>query len=106
MTDPRNNNVSQTIMKRMTSLHAFRSAAFGALAAFTIGQPALRAADHGDSPVPSNNQEADIADVYFFMDPTAGNENNVILIATIRGFIAAGENSNFGIFDPGVKYRF
>ncbi len=90
----------------MTSLTAIRSAAFSALAALTIGQSALRAADHGDSPVPSNNQEVDIADVYFFMDPNAGSTDNVILIATIRGFIAAGENSNFGIFDPAVRYHF
>jgi hypothetical protein len=93
-------------MKNMALLPLVRSAAFGVLAAFTLGQPALRAADHGDSPVPSNNQEADIADVYFFMDPNAGSTDNVILIATIRGFIAAGENSNFGIFDPGVRYHF
>ena len=66
--------------------------------------PMLRAADHGDAPVPSNNQEIDIADVFFFLDP---NDNDqAVLIATIRGFIAPGENSNFGIFDPNVRYHF
>jgi hypothetical protein len=81
-----------------------RLAALGALIAFTVGQSAVRAADHGDAPVPSNNQEVDIADVYFFLDPN--NNDNAVLIATIRGFIAAGENGNFGIFDPAVRYHF
>jgi hypothetical protein len=82
----------------------FRLAAFGALAAFGLVTTGLRAADHGDSPVASNNQNGDIADVFAFLDPN--NNDNVILIVTIRGFIAAGENSNFGIFDPNIRYRF
>lgn len=82
----------------------FRRAAFGALAAIALGHTTAKAADHGDSPVASNNQNGDIADVYAFLDPT--NNDNVILIATIRGFIAAGENSNFGIFDPNIRYHF
>jgi hypothetical protein len=86
-------------------LTPLRQVALGALAAFSLGNTALQAADHGDAPVPSNNQEVDIADVFVFMDPSPGNGDNVILIATIRGFIAAGENSNFGIFDPNVRYR-
>lgn len=63
-----------------------------------------RGADHGDSPVASNSGGADIADVFFFLDP---NDNDqVVLIGTIRGFIPGGENSNFGIFDPNVRYHF
>ena len=81
-----------------------RSIALAALAAFLVGQPNLRAADHGDSPIASNNQNIDIADLFLFLDPN--NNDNVVLIATIRGFIAAGENSNFGIFDPNVRYQF
>ena len=91
-------------MSIKTQAIAFRLAAFSALAAFTIGQPIARAADHGDAPVPSNNQEIDIADVFFFLDPT--DNTQVVLIATIRGFIAPGENNNFGIFDPNVRYHF
>lgn len=81
-----------------------RSIAFAALAPFLFGQPNLRAADHGDSPIASNNQNIDIADFYLFLDPN--NNDNVVLLATIRGFIAAGENGNFGIFDPNVRYQF
>src|SRR5687767_10590388 len=88
-------------MKRFATVQATFCAA---LAALTLLQAPLRAADHGDAPNPSNNQEIDIADVYLFMDP--GNADNVILLGTIRGFIAAGENSNFGIFDPNVRYHF
>ena len=90
-------------MKRSATIQTTFCAALAALA---LLQAPLRAADHGDAPIPSNNQEIDIADVYLFMDPSAGNADNVILIATIRGFIAAGENSNFGIFDPNVRYHF
>jgi hypothetical protein len=93
-------------MKRTCSFKSFRFAALSVAAGLTLGQLGVRGADHGDSPVPSNNQEVDIADVFAFMDPSMGNGDNVILIVTIRGFIAAGENSNFGIFDPNVRYHF
>jgi hypothetical protein len=92
------------VMKLLKQTQILRQAAFGALAAFGLGINATQAADHGDAPVASNNQNGDIADVYAFLDP---NDNDqVVLIATIRGFIAAGENSNFGIFDPNIRYHF
>jgi hypothetical protein len=70
----------------------------------SLGPNTVQAADHGDAPVASNSGAADIADVFFFLDP---NDNDqVVLIATIRGFIPGGENSNFGIFDPTVRYHF
>jgi hypothetical protein len=91
-------------MKLLKQTQILRQAVFGALAAFGLGISATQAADHGDAPVASNNQNGDIADVYAFLDP---NDNDqVVLIATIRGFIAAGENSNFGIFDPNIRYHF
>lgn len=63
-----------------------------------------RAADHGDAPATSNDQAADLADVYFFLDP---NDNTkAVLLMTVRGFIVPGEAVNFGIFDPNVHYRF
>jgi len=68
--------------------------------------PALRidAADHGDAPYNGSDQAIDGADVYAFLDPT--DNSRVILGFTSRGFIAAGENNNFGQFDPAVRYRF
>jgi len=92
------------VMNLQNSLQSFRQAAFSAFAAFGLGISTTQAADHGDAPVASNNQGVDIADVFAFLDP---NDNTkVVLIATIRGFIAAGENSNFGIFDSNVRYHF
>jgi Domain of unknown function (DUF4331) len=68
--------------------------------------PAARfdAADHGDAPLVAHDSGADLNDVYFFRDP---NDNSrVILIMTVHGFIVPGEASNFGIFDPAIRYRF
>lgn len=79
------------------------AAAAGMLALTGFTSP-TRAADHGDAPTVAHDQGADIADVFAFLDP---NDNTRVVIAgTIRGFIAAGENANFGIFDPVLKYRF
>ena len=66
--------------------------------------PRIDAADHGDAPFASNNQSTDIADVFAFLDP---NDNSKLVLAlTQRGFIASGENANFGIFDQFLQYRF
>jgi hypothetical protein len=66
--------------------------------------PAVQGADHGDAPLASNDTAADINDIYAFVDP---NDNNqVVMIQTFRGFIAAGENANFGQFDPRLLYAF
>ena len=75
-----------------------------ALVTLLTPAPPLSAADHGDAPYNSSDQAIDGADAYAFLDPT--NNNNVILALTSRGFIAAGENVNFGQFDPAVRYRF
>ena len=74
------------------------------LAAIGLNATTVRAADHGDAPNASNDQSADINDVYFFLDPT--DNNKVILAMTTRGFIVPSEAVNFGIFDPKVVYRF
>jgi len=67
------------------------------------GPYSARAADHGDAPGVAGNQGADLADVYFFLDP---NDNSkLVLITTVRGFIVPGEAVNFAIFDPSVKIR-
>ena len=64
----------------------------------------LDAADHGDAPLTAHDLGADLNDVYEFLDP---NDNSrLILIMTVHGFIVPGENGNFGIFDPAIRYRF
>jgi hypothetical protein len=64
----------------------------------------IDAADHGDAPYNSSDQAIDGADAYAFLDPT--DNTRVVLALTLRGFIAAGENNNFGQFDPAVRHRF
>jgi hypothetical protein len=75
-----------------------------ALALALTPAPRIDAADHGDAPYNSSDQAIDGADAYAFLDPA--NNDRVILALTSRGFIAAGENNNFGQFDPAVRYRF
>src|SRR6266853_5892968 len=66
--------------------------------------PTIDAADHGDAPLTAHDLGADLNDAYMFLDP---NDNSrVIMIMTVHGFIVPGENSNFGIFDPAIRYRF
>jgi hypothetical protein len=66
--------------------------------------PAVYGADHGDAPNASNDAAGDLNDVYAFVDP---NDNSrVVLIATLRGFIPAGENANFGQFDHRIATTF
>ena len=64
----------------------------------------IDAADHGDAPYVNGDQSVDGADTYAFLDPT--DNTRVILALTVRGFISAGENNNFGQFDPNVRHRF
>ena len=71
-----------------------------ALSVLGAAVPWVRAADHGDAPLASSYAASDINDVYAFLDP---NDNNqIVVILTLRGFIAAGENANFGNFDPRI----
>ena len=73
-------------------------------AALYLSPATGRAADHGDAPNVAGDQAADLADVYFFLDP---NDNTkLVLIGTFHGFIVPGEAVNFAIFDPNVRYRF
>jgi len=74
------------------------------LAVFLTPALRLEAADHGDAPYNGSDQAIDGADAYAFLDP--GDNTRVILALTSRGFISAGENNNFGQFDPAVRYRF
>src|ERR1700694_2938457 len=66
--------------------------------------PSPMAADHGDAPLTAHDLGADLNDLYLFRDP---NDNSrLIMIMTVHGFIVPGEASNFGIFDPALRYRF
>src|SRR5436190_17122679 len=78
-------------------------ALLGAAALF-IPTQATRAADHGDAPNVDSDGGADIADIFLFLDPN--DNNNVIIIGTVHGFIVPGEAANFGAFDENVLYRF
>jgi len=68
--------------------------AFGVLGVAAL---AVYGADHGDGPNASNDAAGDLNDIYAFLDP---NDNTrIVIIVTLRGFIPAGENANFGQFD-------
>ena len=74
------------------------------IAVILVPSTKLDAADHGDAPLTAHDLGADLNDVYMFLDP---NDNSrLILIMTVHGFIVPGEASNFGIFDPALRYRF
>lgn len=75
-----------------------------ALISLMTPPPSIDAADHGDAPFASLRATADITDFWVFLDP---NDNSRLeLILGTRGFIVPGENSNFGIFDGDLRYRF
>lgn len=75
-----------------------------ALVSLITPPPSTDAADHGDAPFASLRATADITDFWVFLDP---NDNSRLeLIMGTRGFIVPGENSNFGIFDGDLRYRF
>jgi hypothetical protein len=66
--------------------------------------PRIDAADHLEAPIVAQDLGADIADVYFFLDP---NDNSQVVAAmTVRGFIVPVENANAGFFDSSVRFRF
>jgi hypothetical protein len=75
-----------------------------ALTTFTFSSSRIDASDHADAPINANDQGIDQGDTYAFLDPT--DNTKVVIILTVRGFIASGENVNFGFFDPTVRYRF
>jgi hypothetical protein len=62
------------------------------------------AADHLEAPIVAQDLGADIADVYFFLDP---NDNNFAVVAcTTHSFITPSENANAGFFDSTLRFRF
>lgn len=71
-----------------------------ALGVLGMALPWVHGADHGDGPNASNDTSGDLNDIYAFLDPN--NNDNLIVIVTLRGFIPPGENGNFGQFDQRI----
>ena len=84
--------------------HSFILRALLALVALPLLPISTHAADHADSPTLAHDQAADVGDLYAFLDPN--DNDSIVVIGTVRGFIVPGEAVNFGIFDPVVRYRF
>lgn len=92
------------LRNRSQKLAAFALSISLACSVLLIPATPIGAADHGDGPAVGADRSADINDIYLFLDP---NDNSrVVLLATVHGFIVPGENVNFGVFDPGLRYRF
>ncbi len=66
--------------------------------------PRIDAADHLEAPIVAQDLGADIADVFFFLDP---NDNSQVVAAmTVRSFIVPAENAHAGFFNETVRFRF
>ena len=83
---------------------------YGKVAALALGMSLagsaspLMAADHLEAPLVAGDLGADIADVFFFLDP---NDNNFAVCAvTLHSFITPPENANGGFFDETLRIRF
>lgn len=66
--------------------------------------PRTDAADHRDGPVITGGESADIADVFFFLNPN--NNSKVTLAMSVHGPIIPAENASAGFFDHTVRFRF
>lgn len=84
-----------------------RRLAAGALAVMALSTAiavvAIRAADHRDSTLLSNNPAVDINDIYVFQSPT--NPDNTVLVMTVFPFISAPENGTRR-FERDALYQF
>src|SRR5438128_6285776 len=103
--------VSRLVQRRRYKMRCLRSSKLPLVMlvllltnAIGLDPPArLRAADHGDAPLTAHDLGADLNDLYLFRDP---NDNSRIsMIITVHGVIVPGGNSNFGVFDPAIRYR-
>jgi Domain of unknown function (DUF4331) len=90
----------KTLKKSLTRFPALLAIA----ACLSLPPVALRAADHGDAPALDQDQGADIADLFMFLDPNDATQ--LVLVGTVHGFIVPGEAGNFAAFDPNVRFRF
>lgn len=71
-------------------------------ASFLFPVVPLAAADHADAPNNAHDRATDLADIFAFVDPN--DSSQVDLIITFAGFIVPGENNNFGVLDPNVRF--
>jgi hypothetical protein len=92
----------------MTQISKFRL--FAGIVATSLGMwigssaTPVKAADHLEAPIVAQDLGADIADVFFFLDP---NDNNFAVCAvTLHSFITPAENANAGFFEDGLRIRF
>ncbi|HEY2343544.1 MAG TPA: DUF4331 family protein [Chthoniobacteraceae bacterium] len=76
----------------------------GIITCLNLSSIPLRAADHGDAPALDQDQGADIADLFMFIDPN--DSTQLVLVGTVHGFIVPGEAGSFAAFDSNVKFRF
>src|SRR5688572_22731857 len=96
-----------TRVKERVVFHSIRPTVAAAVAvamcvAFATSH--AQAADHLEAPIVAQDLGADIADVFFFLDP---NDNNfAVLAATVHGYIAPSQNANAGFFDSTLRLRF
>src|SRR5687767_10354473 len=65
---------------------------------------AAEAHDHLEAPAVAQDLGADIADVFFFLDPN--DSNFAVMAMTVHAFIAPSQNANAGFFDNGVRFQF
>lgn len=64
----------------------------------------IKAADHAEAPLVASDPQADLADVYAFLDP---NDNSkVVLAMDVEGFVVPAELLNLGGFSSEVVFRF
>src|SRR6516165_9013000 len=64
----------------------------------------VNAADHAEATLVAGDPQADIADVFAFLDP---NDNSkVVLALDVEGFVVPSELLNLSFFAPDVRYRF
>ncbi len=82
-----------------------RSLAVGGLVAAgaIVTTVAIKAADHRDSTLLTNNPGVDINDVYAFRSPS--DPANVVLALTVSPFVAPSENGT-RFFEPNALYQF
>jgi len=66
--------------------------------------PPVNAADHAEATLVAGDPQADIADVFAFLDP---NDNSkVVLAMDVEGFVVPSELLNLSFFAPDVTYEF
>jgi len=63
-----------------------------------------KAADHAEATLVASDPQADLADVYAFLDPT--DNSKVILAMDVEGFVVPAELLNLGGFSSEVVFRF